>query len=170
MRHNNEILCDIIPKGGMIDSLRSTVVFALLFFSFTLLLPVSSIADNKDKGKLKDTPKVEKKAEMKKETSTGGEKKKGGGIPGVTEKDYDEEDFKPRVEEESYAWMVFKTIIILGAIVGMFYYFFKFVTKKAGIQVQGRDVLKILSIVPICLLYTSPSPRDVEESRMPSSA
>ena len=24
--------------------------------------------------------------------------------------------------------------------------------------------------MPICLLYTSPSPRDVEESRMPSSA
>ena len=24
--------------------------------------------------------------------------------------------------------------------------------------------------LPICLLYTSPSPRDVEESRMPSSA
>ena len=27
-----------------------------------------------------------------------------------------------------------------------------------------------LSITKICLLYTSPSPRDVEESRMPSSA
>ena len=26
------------------------------------------------------------------------------------------------------------------------------------------------AIVKICLLYTSPSPRDVEESRMPSSA
>ena len=26
------------------------------------------------------------------------------------------------------------------------------------------------SLVHICLLYTSPSPRDVEESRMPSSA
>ena len=25
-------------------------------------------------------------------------------------------------------------------------------------------------IIDICLLYTSPSPRDVEESRMPSSA
>ena len=25
-------------------------------------------------------------------------------------------------------------------------------------------------VVPFCLLYTSPSPRDVEESRMPSSA
>ena len=31
------------------------------------------------------------------------------------------------------------------------------------ITVNGR-------IVNICLLYTSPSPRDVEESRMPSSA
>ena len=30
-------------------------------------------------------------------------------------------------------------------------------------------ILSILSIVT-CLLYTSPSPRDVEESRMPSSA
>ena len=26
------------------------------------------------------------------------------------------------------------------------------------------------SVFEICLLYTSPSPRDVEESRMPSSA
>ena len=28
----------------------------------------------------------------------------------------------------------------------------------------------IFKISTICLLYTSPSPRDVEESRMPSSA
>jgi len=28
----------------------------------------------------------------------------------------------------------------------------------------------IVSVLEICLLYTSPSPRDVEESRMPSSA
>ena len=26
------------------------------------------------------------------------------------------------------------------------------------------------ALMPTCLLYTSPSPRDVEESRMPSSA
>ena len=26
------------------------------------------------------------------------------------------------------------------------------------------------TLVEVCLLYTSPSPRDVEESRMPSSA
>ena len=29
---------------------------------------------------------------------------------------------------------------------------------------------KAVSILNTCLLYTSPSPRDVEESRMPSSA
>ena len=32
------------------------------------------------------------------------------------------------------------------------------------------DVLIGVKEVPVCLLYTSPSPRDVEESRMPSSA
>ena len=39
----------------------------------------------------------------------------------------------------------------------------------------GKDqpvILQLLEITPAldCLLYTSPSPRDVEESRMPSSA
>ena len=29
---------------------------------------------------------------------------------------------------------------------------------------------QVLSYIKACLLYTSPSPRDVEESRMPSSA
>ena len=43
------------------------------------------------------------------------------------------------------------------------------------IQVPPREFieesLNIGGITPItCLLYTSPSPRDVEESRMPSSA
>ena len=33
-----------------------------------------------------------------------------------------------------------------------------------------RLVVDVLQEVRTCLLYTSPSPRDVEESRMPSSA
>ena len=33
------------------------------------------------------------------------------------------------------------------------------------VEVRGDD-----AVVGACLLYTSPSPRDVEESRMPSSA
>jgi len=32
------------------------------------------------------------------------------------------------------------------------------------------DVMKISEHTEVCLLYTSPSPRDVEASRMPSSA
>ena len=35
---------------------------------------------------------------------------------------------------------------------------------------EGKDTLREFYTVACCLLYTSPSPRDVEESRMPSSA
>jgi flagellar protein FliO/FliZ len=56
---------------------------------------------------------------------------------------------KPSVEEESYAWLIIKTIIVLGALIGGFYYFFRFVTRKAGIQILGRDVVQVLSIVPL---------------------
>ena len=34
----------------------------------------------------------------------------------------------------------------------------------------GCEILQSFDLVHCCLLYTSPSPRDVEESRMPSSA
>ena len=36
--------------------------------------------------------------------------------------------------------------------------------------VFGQTVSSLSSYSMVCLLYTSPSPRDVEESRMPSSA
>ena len=35
---------------------------------------------------------------------------------------------------------------------------------------EGLPVFGIMDSIMGCLLYTSPSPRDVEESRMPSSA
>ena len=35
---------------------------------------------------------------------------------------------------------------------------------------QNQTANQFTDLVSICLLYTSPSPRDVEESRMPSSA
>ena len=47
-------------------------------------------------------------------------------------------------------------------------------TNGHGIKVKKRsgavEALNLDKIHKICLLYTSPSPRDVEESRMPSSA
>ena len=42
-------------------------------------------------------------------------------------------------------------------------------TKVTGLRNIPRS-LKIKDALNGCLLYTSPSPRDVEESRMPSSA
>ena len=33
-----------------------------------------------------------------------------------------------------------------------------------------NEQMELLDVPNTCLLYTSPSPRDVEESRMPSSA
>ncbi len=56
---------------------------------------------------------------------------------------------KPTVEEESYVWLIIKTLIVLGALIGGFYFFYRFVTKKTGTQILGRDVIKILSIVPV---------------------
>ena len=35
---------------------------------------------------------------------------------------------------------------------------------------EKRMLVKLSHTLRLCLLYTSPSPRDVEESRMPSSA
>ncbi len=53
------------------------------------------------------------------------------------------------VETESYGWLIFKTLIIIGLLVGGFYYFFRFVTKKTGIQLLGKDVAHVLSVVPL---------------------
>ena len=41
---------------------------------------------------------------------------------------------------------------------------------EVNIPKKGEKAVHVKSKRPTCLLYTSPSPRDVEESRMPSSA
>ena len=49
----------------------------------------------------------------------------------------------------------------------------KFVVRKGGqkrVRDEGKKNVHAFAVGYICLLYTSPSPRDVEESRMPSSA
>ena len=42
--------------------------------------------------------------------------------------------------------------------------------KIESLDPARANTLKSLQLLSSCLLYTSPSPRDVEESRMPSSA
>jgi flagellar protein FliO/FliZ len=56
---------------------------------------------------------------------------------------------KPEVEEESYAWVIIKTLLVLGFMVGGFYYFLRFVTRRAGISPAGGAVLQVLSMIPL---------------------
>lgn len=64
---------------------------------------------------------------------------------GLPAANYTEDDFMPQVSDGSYAWDIIKMIIILGIMVGGFYYFFKFVSKKTGINVHGEDMIQILA-------------------------
>jgi flagellar protein FliO/FliZ len=68
---------------------------------------------------------------------------------GVPTTDYKEEDFKPQVEEESAVWMFIKMLLVLGIFAGGFYYFYRFVTKKAGVNIFGSDAVRVLSVVPL---------------------
>lgn len=56
---------------------------------------------------------------------------------------------EPRVEEESYVWLIFKTILVIGILIGGFYFFFKFITQKVGITAVGHEVITILSVIPL---------------------
>ena len=72
------------------------------------------------------------------------------------------EDFRHISADDGPAWV---TLLVVGhAVVPL-------------MIVLGRDAtispwlaILILALVTLCLLYTSPSPRDAHESRMPSSA
>ncbi|MFW5770304.1 MAG: FliO/MopB family protein [Spirochaetota bacterium] len=105
--------------------------------------PVSGAAYAADEtGKPEAGKKKEKKTSD--ETDITGKKKAGEtGEKGL----YDYEE--PSTEEQSYGWLIFKTILILGTLVAGFYFFFQYVTKKAGIQTVGQNVVQVLSIVPV---------------------
>ncbi len=108
----------------------------VFFASISVLCPIKNYV-------FADTPSVNKK--MTEDQIKDAEAKKN--EPGAGDTLYNYE--RPTAEEDSYGWMIFKTIIVLGLLVGGFYYFYRFVTKKAGIQLVGREVIKILSIVPV---------------------
>jgi len=172
VRHNDPVT---VRKGGGARPVFSRTVimiallFGVLFFSADAGLSQAHRPARKTEKKSTEQKKKEprqgkeKKAEesISKEESPGdvtsdalqGDAKKGeekkAAEGDLNMRDYGEDDFRPRVEEESTAWLFFKTIFVLGSIVGGFYFFFKFVTKKTGIQMLGQDVVKVLSVVPL---------------------
>jgi flagellar protein FliO/FliZ len=133
-----------------------------------VLCPVGASARNKkNEGKARVTAKAEPKKNAAriqtadpnghKSAGNGGgadktaaEKESGAGEKtGVPTKEYREEDFKPPVEEESYAWSFIKMLLVLGLFAAGFYYFYRFVTRKTGVNVFGREAIKVLSVVPL---------------------
>ena len=118
-------------KNGFHAILTGVLFFAL----FLVLCPINNSLHAVEK--MQD----EKKVSEKQSKNTESQKSE------TTDVLYNYE--KPSVEDESYAWLIFKTIFVLGLLVGGFYYFYRFVTKKTGVGSVGRDVIKILSIVPV---------------------
>ncbi|MFC1671348.1 FliO/MopB family protein [Spirochaetota bacterium] len=110
--------------------------------------PVILLSQVNNKTSVKSIDKIERKVENK--ISPGHVKKsditKKTGVPGSTA---DKQKFGPVTEEESYGWLVFKTIIVLGAIIGGFYFFIRYASKRTGIRVMGQDLIKVLSVAPI---------------------
>jgi len=125
---------------------------SIIFFSQVFVLcPIEAGARNNKKAE----QKAEEPAAPEKETQdagkTGDAAKTAAGeeSKNLQMKDYKEDDFKPQVEEESYAWMIIKTILVLGFLVGGFYYFFRFVTKKTGINLLGTEAVHVIAVVPL---------------------
>jgi len=67
-------------------------------------------------------------------------------VPG---QNFTEEDFGPQLEEESASWLIIKTMLVLALFIGGFYYFYRFVAQKSGINLSGQDAIRILSTVTL---------------------
>ena len=140
---------------------------AVLFFFFsTILCPIEILAKPKrhaskqeteiaeKNDEVKEAPENVKKSDPQQETDASGEAVKSKGTEkdeteGIPTRDFKDEDFKPTVDEESSAWMFIKMLLVLGIFAGGFYYFYRFVTKKAGVSIFGGEAIKVLSVVPL---------------------
>ena len=141
-------------------------LFTVIFFSWAAVLcPLALQAKPKRSQQKLETVKHEKKNEDVKQAQEREERtdpeaeEQGSGKAvadkesekennaGVPSRDFKDDDFKPQVEEESSVWMFIKMILVLGIFAGGFYYFYRFVTKKAGISMFGGEAIKVLSVV-----------------------
>jgi flagellar biogenesis protein FliO len=132
MRHDNTI--SFRNNKGLILS---------LFFIFLMVFSIGSYScfcaysqDNQELGK-----SFEVKGDITQENKEAAEKAPGEGFA--------EDDFRPKVEEESYGWLMLKTLLVLGLLAVGFYMFFRFIQQKSGIQLSGQNVVQVLSVVPL---------------------
>jgi len=120
MRHNPEII-KFFYLGPLVFS------FFIFIFSDNLLAEVSpkkvetpSLNTLVDKGKVSDL------------TSN-----------------YQESDFKPEYQSESYSWLLVKTILVLLLFLIFFFYLFKLLIKKNNLDAIRSDLGQVLAIIPL---------------------
>jgi flagellar biosynthetic protein FliO len=161
MRHNTGLL---MKRNG----LHILSLLTVIFFSWSAVLcPLTlqaktkrhqskqeAVKQEKKKEETKESPESVGKTDSEQEVVKSGEtvKAKEAGkeeTTGIPSKDFKDEDFKPQVEDESSVWMFIKMILVLGIFAGGFYYFYRFVTKKAGVSIFGGEAIKVLSVVPL---------------------
>jgi flagellar protein FliO/FliZ len=144
--------------------MAASYTLALLFAAAAIASPLDAAATRKNRTekreaageentvtKEKTNPAAEKEPEGEGTAPSLKEKHEGGGIKteGVPSKEYRDDDFKPAVEEESTAWMFIKMLLVLGIFAGGFYYFYRFVTRKTGVNLFGGEAVRVLSVVPL---------------------
>lgn len=132
MRHNTSISYRAEKKVSLAFFLPFFIISVLFVASIFSSLPVyaqSKASDTQEVNNTAKTPAVNNNA-----------------MPG---EGFVEEDFKPKVEEESAVWMIIKTILVLALFAGGFYMFFKFVSQKAGLNVSGQGAIQVLSTVSL---------------------
>lgn len=134
---------------------RTGIRMAVSFFVFLIIFSAAAPSLIGGTGYLfaakngKEAKKTEKKSEEKSENEPETVKKQDEKEADAPIRDFKEEEFAPKTEDESYIWMILKTIIIMAMLVGGFYTFFRYITKRAGIQTMGGDVMQILSVIPV---------------------
>lgn len=67
-------------------------------------------------------------------------------VPGAG---FGEGDFGPQVDEGSAFWEIIKVIFVLLLFGGGFYFFYKFISQKVGLNVSGQEAIRTLSMVPV---------------------
>lgn len=149
MRHNTD--CALIRIRRTAFLWAAVLVLSL---SAPAAAPAAPVKGKKgqaveEKKEAEKTPGESAEKAPKEPAEKAAEPSKGEGDEGVLSKDFTDEDFEPRLEEESAVWMFFKMIIILGLFGAGFYYFYRFVSRKTGVGIFGGDAIRVLSAVPL---------------------
>ena len=93
-------------------------------------------------------------------------KKKGKREEGFTFPEFDKEEFRQKELKDSKVILFAVFYAFTMAVIS--YYLVRTTSLERSVMIFG--FIAPFGLIKICLLYTSPSPRDKRQSRMPSSA